>query len=475
MMTNAVTTPSSSTNKHPIVWTHLALLFFYTLVFFAAMVFLFLKKSSQPLKARSPALLAVSSFGGYLQVFWVTMLASHVADPGTQLGCSLGAWAMTLGHPLLFTPYVLRCYRLHLIFNLTIEKESATQRTLDGTTKYYHERKHRISDKFLMRVMLVVLFVAACVAALDEYFALQSVTSSERLYVCNYQSKDFVVVWDAVRFIETLIFTVSLYKLWGVADAFSIRMELLGVCGVWLGNLTLRVVLGLYHPKMEYWVTVQPYAIVARSAVCLLVSVIVPTAMTMLGRRPSGVILWSENASLASLRDTLHDPNHVMAFQRFMVKRFSVENVLFWMEVELYRANSSPTISFYDNHGGSDALDRMYHSEEADLQLQRVDRDTMEAEARSIVKRYVIREAHLALTAVNDVTKMNIERRVDAGIFSSDMFDDAQTMVYEYMKAECWDDFLQSTDCRRGMRKVEKQETIRSRLIVAGMIDREQN
>ena len=378
MATNDITTPSS-TRKEDIVWTHLALLFFYTLVFLAAMVSLFLKKSSQPLKARSPALLAVSSFGGYLQVFWITMLASHVADPGTQLGCSLGAWAMTLGHPLLFTPYVLRCYRLHLIFNLTIEKESATQRTFEAT-KYYHARKHRISDKFLMRVMLVVLAVAACVAALDEYFVLQGVASVERLYVCNYQSKAFVVVWDTVRFLETLIFTVSLYKLWGVADAFSIRMELLGVCGVWLGNLTLRVALGLYHPENELWVLAQPYAIVGRSAVCLLVSVIVPTAMTMLGRRPSGVILWSENAALASLRDTLHDPEYVMAFQRFMVKRFSVENVLFWMEVELYRVNSSPAVSFYDNHGGSDALDRMYHSEEADLQLQRVDRETMEAE-----------------------------------------------------------------------------------------------
>ena len=455
----------------PIAWTPITILIIYTLVFLTSIIFLSSRSHRQPLKARSPGLLAVSSVGGYLQVVWVTMLTSHMVDSSTQHGCSFGAWAMVLGHPLLFIPYVLRCYRLHLIFNLTIERETAGASNRHEAVKYYHKRKHRISDRFLLRTMAIVVVVAACIAAVDEYFVWQGIRSWQRLYVCNYDAKSFVVVWDTVRFLETLIFTISLYKLWGVADAFSIRMELLGVCGVWLANLTLRVVLGLYHPQQELWVQVQPYAIVARSSVCLFVSVIVPTAMTMLGRRRSGVMLWSENAALASLRETLHDPEYVIAFQRFLVKRFSVENVLFWMEVELYRASASPGASFYDTHGGSDALDRMYYSEEANL---RVDRGALQAEAKAIVERYIMADAHLVLAAVDDTTKVNLQRSVEAGICTPDLFDRAQQLVYEHMQNECWDDFLNSRDCRRAMRKVKKQETIRSRLIGAGMIDRSQ-
>ena len=81
-------------------------------------------------------------------------------------------------------------------------------------------------------------------------------------------------------------------------------------------------------------------------------------------------------------------------------------------------------------------------------------------------------EAHLALMAVDDATKVHIQRSVEAGICTADLFDTAQQMVYDYIKKECWEDFLNSSDCRRAMRKVKRQETIRSRLIGAGMMDR---
>ena len=47
-------------------------------------------------------------------------------------------------------------------------------------------------------------------------------------------------------------------------------MELVGVCSIWVINLMLRVVLGIYDPKKEYWVIVQPYAIIARYVVIVL-------------------------------------------------------------------------------------------------------------------------------------------------------------------------------------------------------------
>jgi hypothetical protein len=208
----------------------------------------------------------------------------------------------------------------------------------------------------------------------------------------------------------------------------------------------------------------------------------------MLGKKRSGIMLWSENAALRSLRDTLHDPEYVKSFQRFLVKRFSVENVLFWMEVELYRAISLEVEAHFNDGSGGGAsrgggggsngggMDhRLYYSEEVGAfggSNNSDDRTAVQLEAQAIVERYLRPEAHLALTNVKDATKLRIERSVQAGICTSDLFDDAQNMVYEYLQQECWDDFLNSHDCRRAMKKVKRQETIRSRLIRAGMIDR---
>ena len=74
----------------------------------------------------SPINVGEQTTGNKIKI-WVTMIASNFINP--VHGCSFGAWALVLGHPLLFIPYVLRCYRLHLIFNLAVEKRTASAGT----------------------------------------------------------------------------------------------------------------------------------------------------------------------------------------------------------------------------------------------------------------------------------------------------------------------------------------------------------
>ena len=93
-------------------------------------------------------------------------------------------------------------------------------------------------------------------------------------------------------------------------------------------------------------------------------------------------------------------------------------------------------------------------------------------EARFICDRYIAPDAHLNLSVLDDQLKQNLLRSVDAGICPRDLFDRAQEIVYAHMQAECWEDFLSSSECRKAMRRVRRQETIRSRLIGAGMVDR---
>ncbi len=535
-------------------WTPLVLLAVYTLVLLASLVGLYCQRLRQPLKARSPVLLAASALGGYLLVLWMLLLESGVVPASSRVGCSLGTWAMNLGHPLLFLPYLLRCYRLHLVFNLTVERrdtsrrrerpgsdrsgygtdatggsttprrsrassmdsrrsatpqpQSLSQRSLSqasgasSTSRYYHARKHRITDGFLLKVMCALALAAAAVAAVDEWYVMEGdgPFSWQQLYVCNYRAVSFVVVWDTVRFLETLSLTVALYKLWAVADAFSIRHELLLVGGIWVLDLILRVALGIYDPAL--WTWTQPWALCVRSSACLFASVLLPLFATACrGGRGDPVLLWSEQAALASLRSTLHDPECVLAFQKFLVKRFSVENVLFWMEAELYRAGLFEADEGGEEGGrGAETGAGRGHSGDAgggrgggrggggrDADGRRVSgsyglaaamgeaeasRARRAHEARFICDRYIAPDAHLSLSVLDEPLKQDLLRSVEAGICPRDLFDRAQEIVYAHMQAECWEDFLTSSECRKAMRRVRRQETIRSRLIGAGMVDR---
>ena len=67
--------------------------------------------------------------------------------------------------------------------------------------------------------------------------------------------------------------------------------------------------------------------------------------------------------------------------------------------------------------------------------------------------------------------KQKLQRSIEAHICPRDLFDNAQEIVYNHMNAECWEDFLASSECRRVMQKVMQQDTIRSRLIGAGMVE----
>ena len=93
-------------------------------------------------------------------------------------------------------------------------------------------------------------------------------------------------------------------------------------------------------------------------------------------------------------------------------------------------------------------------------------------EARAIAERYIIPDAHLHLNVLDDTLKRNLQRSIEAHICPRDLFDEAQEVVYNHMNTECWDDFLSSSECRRVMQKVLQQETIRSRLISSGMMER---
>ena len=87
------------------IWTPaLVLLGAYATIFLCSMALLFAQRYRQPIKARSPALLAISSFGGLSVTSWMMLMQAGIVNPGSQFNCALGSWVMNVGHPLLFLP-----------------------------------------------------------------------------------------------------------------------------------------------------------------------------------------------------------------------------------------------------------------------------------------------------------------------------------------------------------------------------------
>ena len=111
-----------------VVWWIMLAWLIWTIFCALALYLAYRRRNMQPLKARSPALTTASALGGYIMLTWCCWLQSHfiVSEQGLNLHgqytlCSIGIWALYIGHPLLLIPYILRCYRLYFVFNYNVE------------------------------------------------------------------------------------------------------------------------------------------------------------------------------------------------------------------------------------------------------------------------------------------------------------------------------------------------------------------
>ena len=124
-----------------------------------------------------------------------------------------------------------------------------------------------------------------------------------------------------------------------------------------------------------------------------------------------------------------------------MIKRFSVECVLFWMEVEVFRA--------------------------VPAQAENERRET----AIHIVARYIMADAQLKLDCLPAEVREQVESSVMGyDILTPSIFDEAQSIVLRYMENESWEDFLRSKDCAKLMDRLRRHDTIRQHLVSAGMV-----
>jgi len=150
-----------------------------------------------------------------------------------------------------------------------------------------------------------------------------------------------------------LVFIFLIYKMKHVTDAFSINNELKLVCTV--ASFHIGIALWLQSSRYNYSWPEEPYiGYVTASLVlfCMAISVLwpllqsysksdimddlkIPSVSVLPERTPQGGVVEAQFVLF------LRDPVARKWFQEFLINEFSVENILFWHEVQDYKQLSS--------------------------------------------------------------------------------------------------------------------------------------
>ena len=392
------------------------------------------RKNRQPIKARSPTLMVFTAIGATLQII------DTLIHPRR---CILHIWTFYLGHALLVMPYAFRAYRLLLIFNVNREK------TNKHKTRQWHTLRRRMGEPWLLTRFTAVLAIllAACAAAtvLAHYYHYDICPTTTTNNNNNYEAQ---LQAEAARFIQQIIILVAAHQIWHVIDAFHIRTELCLIAALWILANAIHVACGLASHTL--WDDMQPWMPTCTAIGAFAISILWPIAVsfpcaarltrgaTHNNTKRTMMLLRAGTSSLASIDSVLKDPLCLLAFQEFMQKRFEVENVLFFIETELYADHPS--------------------------------HDQRLALARDIYQQYLAQGATLHVAHLELALTTDLRAKIHSGRAPQNLFQHAQRAVLRYLDREHFQDFLHSKTCASLMRTLRRNERLYGTLVDSDMI-----
>jgi hypothetical protein len=496
-----------SPSDRPIVWWILYVWIGWTVFGIFTLGMAYKRRQRQPLKARSPSMTVASAFGGYILLTWCAWLEANVflSQDGFDLHgpyalCSVGIWALYIGHPLLLLPYILRCYRLYFVFNYNVEQvekhrramldriitngsprrvRSTSPTILDATgstrpsrrmgsressshslraaaaigevssthddVNFFYKKRHRMSETWLVTRLAALLLVFVLYTVVNQYLLSEGQNQKDSYItndICPSQHLGFVTEWEVIEFIEQVIFVLALYHLWDVIDTFSIRTELLSIFVVWIAWSGLRVALAIPEGGLDVWIRYEPRLVIARSIVLYIVSVVMPLMHTY-GIAAGEVTLWSFPTALESLETVLKDHLCMQVFQQYMTQCLSVQHVNFWLSVVMYED--------IDTH-------------------QEVFSDERFEEAQRMYSEYIGTEAETPIAVLTVGQRLNIKNELLTQRAPLTLFDEAKRAVFKDMEANAFPGFTRSKLYQRLKVKLEIQSRTYGALKDSGMI-----
>lgn len=136
-----------------------------------------------------------------------------------------------IGHYLLFFPYILRSYRLLIIFKI--------DKNWEHTESSYYNYIHRTKQKWMVIFLVVFLMpvLIMCIAILNNCNFANYMPGSEDKHHTNVSEGLFI----GISFIEQLCFLATIYNLREISDDYSIKNELTVAMVFWFITPSLIV------------------------------------------------------------------------------------------------------------------------------------------------------------------------------------------------------------------------------------------
>jgi len=434
---------NKDTAYEPILWILEALL---VTAFSFQSTLLFKRRDLQPIMSHGPRMLFLNLLGSYgmlaiMIVIFVRMLRDD--EESDDLFCSIYKWAVTLLYPTIIFSFLLRYYRLRFVF-------SGVKQSDDSATNVFHQtqptRKSHMSENHILRILLVILLFLAFIRLISDWIFedknVMVVSDSCRRGDSMNDSMIFWVVEHCLELFAFLLVAVDSMRVVKRAE-FSMTKEMSTLALIWTIITTVMIVLLVLRLKQRstsydswYW-RWNTACDISYVVVTAIVGTTVPIIQSYLRCDLSWYPLFGNCKVLRSLESILNNISSLQMFRSFLIKECTVENLLLWVEIEIFKDNST-----------------VRH-------------------AQRIFNKYLNDDPVLEVTTVSDeLKKMVFDRITNTGklVEVSHIFDEVQKEIFEYMKRESYPRFLPSAESRMLLDILDHEEFLCQSLKDSGLM-----
>jgi len=292
----------------------------------AGVVWFWLRRDIQPIKARSPELVVITDI---ILIMYIVILSVQrfVAD---DYPCMLNVWGSYIGTLVLLNAYLWRCWTLYFNFYQTQAKlENKGLSSLPPLLRKKTYIRGEFSMKFLGTLTCLLMLPCGLLVATNENLFGQIGQT------CDKDSLDFLLAAYVIAYIALLIFFA--FTLRAVVDNFMIKTELklTGIVGIlafvpWaVFNNFAKSINDDVFPFSTMFLTLA-----VMGALCL--STFMPLYRSLY-QSPT-LELDVIPGDYSTLNGLLRTREGLESFKQFLTKEFSVENIMFWVDVHEARA-----------------------------------------------------------------------------------------------------------------------------------------
>lgn len=396
---------------------------FYFVYWVAGMGVYIWRRNEEPIKGRG-RVFSVFQMVVILCHFFTLVLTNSVVVP-----CSLPYFTNSFTFVLWSYPYFYRGafylwfnYHTHqerLIYGSDIEKSE---------NSFFYRYQWLVSLRFLLTLHLVVCMIAALISVIlfyesfGDWYNPYATNTSTVDYCFSSKASDFVIC----QIIVIIIFVfITIVKLWNTYDPYHIKTELKFMFVVAIIAFPLyavssfNLVPGFQPSQLLYGVYILAF----------FATVIFPTIMSFRVRK----LKRTRSALSIDFKDTfnavLQDPELLNLFEQFCVKRWCVEALLFYCQVQKYK---HATIN------------------------QRPDLAAM-------IQKQFLNDNSPSLINIDDPVRNTILRRLEAQDTPHDLFDEAERDVLQTIRYGAYEEWIKNNQVLR-----EHLETIGGQISLMG-------